>query len=201
MGADHYFDESPTAHDRRRTVTATIWGATHTFTTASGVFAHDGLDKATALLLRQDPPVHAHSLLDLGCGWGPIACALALAVPGARVHAVDINERARELTALNAERLGAAVHVHAPDAVPDHLVFDEIWSNPPIRIGKQALHELLLRWLPRLAPGGHARMVVGKNLGADSLQRWLGEHEWPTERLASEKGFRILETRRPDASR
>ena len=74
--------------------------------------------------------------------------------------------------------------------------YDEIWSNPPIRVGKQVLHDLLLTWLPRLAPGGRAVMVVGKNLGADSLQRWLGEQGWPTTRLASAKGFRILETRR-----
>ena len=83
-----------------------------------------------------------------------------------------------------------------PDAVPTDATYDEIWSNPPIRIGKQALHELLLTWLPRLAPGGRAVMVVGKNLGADSLQRWLGEQGYPTERLASAKGFRVLESRR-----
>ena len=85
-----------------------------------------------------------------------------------------------------------------PDQVPTGEVYDEIWSNPPIRIGKEALHELLLTWLPRLAPGGRAVMVVGKNLGADSLQRWLGEQGYPTERLASAKGFRVLETRRAD---
>ncbi|MEO5664616.1 MAG: MFS transporter, partial [Nocardioides sp.] len=67
---------------------------------------------------------------------------------------------------------------------------------PPIRIGKAALHELLLQWLPRLRPDGRAVMVVGKFLGADSLQRWLGDQGWPTTRLASVKGFRVLETRR-----
>jgi len=198
MAPDHYFAGSPGAPDRRRDVTATIWGASRTFTTSSGVFAQDGLDKATAVLLRHsEPPAGGRTLLDLGCGWGPIACALALADPDASVHAVDTNERARELTALNAERLGATVLVHAPESVPPGLVIDEIWSNPPIRIGKQALHELLLEWLPRLAPDGVARMVVGKNLGADSLQRWLDEQGWPTLRATSDKTFRILETRRP----
>ena len=61
--------------------------------------------------------------------------------------------------------------------------------------GKAALHQLLLTWLPRLNPGGRAVMVVGKNLGGDSLQRWLGEQGYPTERLASAKGFRVLESR------
>ena len=82
-----------------------------------------------------------------------------------------------------------------PDAVPDGETFDEIWSNPPIRIGKQPLHDLLLRWFPRLRPGGRAVMVVGKNLGADSLQAWLTDQGWPTTRLASAKGFRVLESR------
>lgn len=192
--AEHYFDPAPATPDRRREVTARIWGRDLTFTTSSGVFSHDGLDKATDVLLRSSTPPVGGTVLDLGCGWGPIACALA--VQGTTVWAVDANERALELTAVNADRLGVTVHTARPDDVPDDLVFDQIWSNPPIRIGKDALHELLLRWLPRLAPDGIARLVVGKNLGADSLQRWLIDHGWPTERVASEKGFRVLEVRR-----
>ena len=192
---DHYFDASPSTPDKRQDVTTRIWGKELTFTTSAGVFSHDGLDKATAVLLRSSTPPTGGTILDLGCGWGPIACALA--GTGATVWATDTNERALELTALNASRLGVTVQTALPDDVPADLVFDEIWSNPPIRIGKEALHDLLLRWLPRLAPDGVARVVVGKNLGADSLQRWLGDQGWPTERTASEKGFRILEVRRP----
>lgn len=191
---DHYFDASPSTPDKRQDVTTRIWGKELTFTTSAGVFSHDGLDKATAVLLRTSTPPTGGTILDLGCGWGPIACALAGV--GATVWAIDPNERALELTALNASRLGVTVHTALPDDVPADLVFDEIWSNPPIRIGKQALHDLLLHWLPRLAPDGVARLVVGKNLGADSLQRWLTDQGWPTERVASEKGFRILEVRR-----
>jgi 16S rRNA G1207 methylase RsmC len=111
---------------------------------------------------------------------------------------VDVNERAVLLANENAASLGVADRFRAvtPDAVAADATYDEIWSNPPIRIGKEALHGLLLTWLPRLAPGGRAVMVVGKNLGADSLQRWLGEQGYPTARLASAKGFRVLETRR-----
>ncbi|KAA1397351.1 class I SAM-dependent methyltransferase [Aeromicrobium ginsengisoli] len=191
---EHYFEGTPTSDDRRRDITTRIWGKELTFTTSAGVFSHDGLDKATAVLLHTSTPPTGGTVLDLGCGWGPIACAVADA--GSTVWAIDPNERALELTALNASRLGVDVHTALPDDVPADLVFDEIWSNPPIRIGKQALHDLLLRWLPRLAPGGVARLVVGKNLGADSLQRWLTDQGWPTERVASEKGFRVLETRR-----
>jgi 16S rRNA G1207 methylase RsmC len=123
---------------------------------------------------------------------------MAAAVPGARVTGVDVNERAVLLANENAATLGVADRFTAclPDAVPPAATYDEIWSNPPIRIGKAAVHELLLRWLPRLEVGGRAVMVVGRNLGADSLQRWLDDQGYPTTRLASAKGFRVLETRR-----
>ncbi len=202
--ADHHFDRTPSSDDRRQDVTALVWGRELTFTTASGVFSHDGLDKATAVLLHASTPPTSGVVLDLGCGWGPIACSIASApadadgdAVGRTVWAVDVNERALELTRLNAERLGVQVRAALPDDVPDDLVVDHLWSNPPIRVGKQALHDLLLRWLPHLSPAGTARLVVGRNLGADSLQRWLGEQGWPTARIGSEKGFRVLEVRRP----
>jgi 16S rRNA G1207 methylase RsmC len=121
--------------------------------------------------------------------------------PACEVWAVDVNERARALAAENARRSGAAdrVHVSAPEGVPPDLLVDEIWSNPPIRIGKPAVHELLLRWLPVLGPGGRALLVIGKNLGADSYQRWLGEQGYRAARVASAKGFRVLEVRRTGA--
>lgn len=184
----HYF-ETPASGGRRRTVRVDAWGATREFVTADGVFSADGLDKATRVLLEESTPPHAGStVLDLGCGWGAIACSLAAA--GATVWAVDVNDLALALTAENAA--GSPVTVARPEDVPADVTFDAIWSNPPIRIGKEALHALLLTWLPRLRPGGEARLVVGKNLGADSLQRWLIEQGWPTERVASSKGFRIL---------
>lgn len=196
--SEHYFDGTPSSDDRRRDITARIRGREMTFTTSGGVFSHDGLDKATAVLLSNSQPPTSGTILDLGCGWGPIACSVA--TPDVTVWAVDVNERALDLTRLNAERLGVVVNVAMPGAVPADLEFDEIWSNPPIRIGKQALHELLLTWLPRLAPDGIARLVVGRNLGADSLHRWLEEQGWRTERAGSEKGFRILLVRRPTAT-
>ncbi|WP_262850533.1 class I SAM-dependent methyltransferase [Mumia quercus] len=196
---EHYFDASPSGPEERRDVRARVWDHDYVFTTAAGVFARDGLDKATAVLLRTfEPPDHARTVLDLGCGWGPIACAVAAEVPACTVHAVDTNARAVALTRENAERAGVADRVVAslPEDVPAHVTFDEIWSNPPIRIGKAALHALLLTWLPRLADDGVARLVVGKNLGADSLARWLTEQGWPTEKVASAKGFRVLLVRR-----
>lgn len=197
---DHYFSADPTVAFKRVPVRAAVWGRELALTSGSGVFAQGRLDIGTAVLFRETEPPTGGTLLDLGCGYGVIGCALAVAAPSARVWGVDVNERAVLLANENAASLGVGARFTAvtPDGVPADLQFDEIWSNPPIRIGKEALHELLLAWLPRLRPGGRAVMVVGKNLGADSLQRWLDEQGYPTTRLASAKGFRVLETVRPE---
>lgn len=195
----HYF-QTPEGPQRQQQISATIWDRNYTFTTASGVFSGSRLDPGTAVLLREtEPPTGSPRILDLGCGFGPIAIALATECPGASVDAVDVNDLALELTRINAAASGVANRVRAmrPESVDADVRYDEIWSNPPIRIGKPALHELLLTWLPRLSDAGLARLVVGKNLGADSLARWLTEQGWAVERTASAKGFRVLEVKRP----
>ena len=195
---EHYFTADPSVPFTRTPVRAQVWGRTLDLTSGAGVFAQGRLDTGTAVLFREtEPPTSGSRFLDLGCGYGVVALALATALPDAVVWAVDVNQRALLLARENAAALGVGdrVRVAAPDAVPEDVAFDEIWSNPPIRIGKPALHALLLSWLPRLAPGGRAVLVVGKNLGADSLQRWLEEQGFMTARLASAKGFRVLEVR------
>ena len=194
----HYFSATPGSPEQRRTVTAAVWGQELPLLTANGVFAGDGLDRGTAVLLRESrPPRGPVRLLDLGCGYGPIALALAVHAPQAQVDAVDVNERALALCRDNARALGVAdrVRVLRPEEVEPDRRYGAIWWNPPIRIGKEALHALLRQWLPRLEPDGEARLVVGKNLGADTLQRWLAEQGWVCTRAASAKGFRVLVVR------
>jgi 16S rRNA G1207 methylase RsmC len=162
-----------------------------------GVFSAGGVDAGTKVLLLQAPapPVAGH-LLDLGCGYGPIALTLARRAPGATVWAIDVNERALDLTRANAAAAGLAnVRVATPDDVPPDVRFAAIWSNPPVRVGKAALHDLLDRWLPRLEADGRALLVVQKHLGADSLHRWLQERGWQVERLASRMAYRVLDVR------
>lgn len=198
MSDDHYFSADPRSPFQRTPVRCTVWGHDLALVSGSGVFAQGRLDIGTAVLFRETAPPAAGRILDLGCGYGVIGLAIAVAVPGAQVTAVDVNERAVLLATENAASLEVSGRFTAttPDLVSPDAAYDEIWSNPPIRIGKAALHDLLLTWLPRLAPGGRAVLVVGKNLGADSLQRWLGEQGYPMTRTASAKGFRVLETRR-----
>ena len=196
---EHYFTADPQAAFKRVPVRANVWGHWLELTSGSGVFAQGRLDIGTGVLLREEgPPETATRVLDLGCGYGVIGLAVAIAVPACTVTAVDVNERAVLLANENAAQLGVADRFTAslPDEVDANLTFDEIWSNPPIRIGKDALHELLLRWLPRLVPEGRARLVVGKNLGADSLAGWLTDQGFPTAKVHSAKGFRVLESRR-----
>ena len=192
----HYFDPSPGATSAEETVAVALGDVAFTMQTDRGVFSHGRLDAGTAVLLRAAPPLPATGAgLDLGCGAGPIAVTMALRAPALAVWAVDVNERARALCAANAAANGVEISVAAPDEVPAAVRFDVIWSNPPIRIGKDALHELLLAWLARLVPDGTALLVVQKHLGADSLQRWLTESGWPTSRAASAKGYRLLDVR------
>jgi len=168
--------------------------------TDRGVFSADRIDRGTRFLLLDGPPppLGPVDLMDLGCGYGPIACALAVRNPEATVWAVDVNERARNLCRANAEAAGLdGIRVVAPDEVPGALSLAGLWSNPPIRIGKEALHDLLDRWLDRLAPAGSAHLVVQRHLGADSLARWLDDRGWSTTRRGSRKGFRLLDVTRP----
>ncbi len=191
-----YFEAEPAAATAPRTIAVNIAGMSLRFATDSGVFSPDRLDAGTRLLLLEAPPLDAdeRSVLDLGCGWGPIACVTGLRSPAAEVLAVDVNERALRLTALNAEANGADnVTVARPHEVSPTRRFDRILCNPPIRIGKTGLHALLATWLDRLAPGGRAHLVVHRHLGSDSLVRWLQQREHKVSRLVSRSGYRLLE--------
>lgn len=199
--AEQYFTTSPSSADVRHEMHVTLRGHEADVETSNGVFSGGRVDLGTSVLLRHAPMPPAHGdFLDIGCGWGAISLALALESPEASVYAIDVNERAIELTERNAELNGCA-NIHAGEAadVPEGLEFELIWSNPPIRIGKQELHTLLMTWLPRLAPDGYAYLVVQKNLGSDSLMRWLAQtlgSTFTVAKYASSKGYRVIEVHR-----
>jgi 16S rRNA G1207 methylase RsmC len=193
----HYFDAEPAVASRPRVVQLRVDSAELELQADRGVFGSRGVDLGTLTLLREAPaPPAKGEILDLGSGYGPIAIALARRSPGARVWAVDINERALELSRLNAATAQAPnVIVGRPDEVPADVRFDAIYSNPPVRVGKAPLHELLMTWLPRLRPGAPAYLVVQRNLGSDSLATWLEGQGLQVARLKSKKGYRIIEVK------
>lgn len=210
MVSEHYFSEAPSGEFRPREIEVALAGAPRSVVTAGGVFSPEHLDRGTEILLRTVDGLRERGelglapqargedqspVLDLGCGWGPIALSAALSEPMREAWAVDVNERSRELTTMNAARLGLGnVRVADPGQVPAQLRFGLMLSNPPIRVGKEALHGMLRLWLPRLAPGGAAYLVVAKHLGADSLQKWIAAEfpELAVDRVARDKGFHVI---------
>ncbi len=191
-----YFDTTPDVRSDEQIVPLQLPDLSAELLTDRGVFSSDHVDVGTKyLLLEGPPPVPTDRVLvDVGCGYGPIAVALAIRNPNAQIWAVDVNERARRLCQRNVEAAELAnVTVATPDDVPADLTIDRIWSNPPIRIGKAALHELLNSWLPKLGPAGSAHLVVQKHLGADSLHRWMEQQGYAVSRRGSRKAFRLLD--------
>jgi 16S rRNA G1207 methylase RsmC len=201
MANEHYFSETPESELVFRQIRVPLAGELRDLTTSNGIFSPERIDVGTSVLLANTPPAPpGGNLLDLGCGWGPIALTLALESPRATVWAVDVNERALQLVRLNAEKLGITnINACRPADVPADLQFMTIRSNPPIRVGKDELHGMLELWLPRLEPDSDAWLVVQRNLGSDSLHRWL-EGALPAEfsvvRAATNKGYRVLRVRR-----
>jgi 16S rRNA G1207 methylase RsmC len=203
MPQEHYFSSSPAAPGALRHLRVQLAGRDLDVVTAPAVFSPEHVDIGTQVLLDHVPePPATGDLLDLGSGWGPMALTMAFQAPEATVWAVDVNERALDLVRRNAARHGLKnVNAALPADVPEDVRFAAIWSNPPIRVGKAALHELMQQWLPKLSPGGSAWLVVQKHLGADSFQRWLGEEfsdGYDVDRATTSKTFRLFEVFRED---
>ena len=194
---EHYFSPSPASPLRKTSLSLTLRGHQVILQSASGTFSPGSLDAGTAMLLKYAPTAPATgTFLDVGCGWGPLAISLALESPEAAIYGVDVNDRALAAARKNAVSAGTTNAIFGqPETIPPAQSFDLIWSNPPIRVGKNQLHEILTTWLPRLSPAGEAWLVVAKHLGADSLQNWInsgGAGEFQAERTETSKGYRLF---------
>ncbi|MET4782001.1 methyltransferase [Glaciihabitans sp. UYNi722] len=201
MANEHYFSEIPESELKFRNIRVPLAGQVYDLVTSNGIFSPERIDAGTQVLLAHTPPAPpGGDLLDLGCGWGPIALTLALESPHATVWAVDVNERALELVRRNAQSLGLTnINACKPSDVPVDVAFMSIRSNPPIRVGKDELHNMLQHWLPRLESGSDAWLVVQRNLGSDSLHHWLDgvlASDYVVSRAATNKGYRVLRVRR-----
>jgi 16S rRNA (guanine1207-N2)-methyltransferase len=195
--SDHYFTPDPTSPSTPTTHQVQVRKLQLTLAGDRGVFNHGELDWGTRVLIENAQVPTGGVLLDLGCGGGAIAVALAKLRPNAEVWAVDVNERAIEVARRTVKLNDLSnVRVVTVGDVPADLQFDAIWSNPPIRIGKDELHRLLREWLARLTPQGCADLVVHKNLGSDSLAKWLAAEGYVVQRHASKQGYRVLHVTR-----
>lgn len=198
---EQYFSATPSSSDERKTLHVTLRDRDIDVQVSNGVFSASKLDLGTSVLLKHAPkPPENGRFLDIGCGWGPISLSLGLESPNAEIFAIDVNERALELTKLNAKNINLKnIHTELVENAiknKDLENIDLIWSNPPIRVGKEVLHNILMTWLPRLNENGKAYLVVQKNLGSDSLIPWLAENlgeNYIVEKYASSKGYRIIE--------
>lgn len=199
MSHEHYFSADPSAPAKLTEVEIEVGGQVLKLSASSGTFSSERLDPGTRVLLGLWELFPTDGIvLDLGCGWGPIGLSIAKLQPATEVIGVDVNQRSVELANANAKGNGLANFSACLDKDLDaNLEIDHIWSNPPIRIGKENLHDLLRNYLSRLKPTGDAYLVVQKQLGAESLQRWIAQ-QWPERevtKVENSKGFRVIRIR------
>lgn len=193
-----YFDEDPNVESKPVTFIKNICGIDFEFKTDRGVFSKGALDKASVILIKEFDENYAAvplSVADVGSGYGPLICFVGKKFDQAKLLAVEPNERARTLCEYNYKKnIGdARLKIIAPEDIDQEKKFDLIISNPPIRVGKKALYELLKEWAKRLSENGQMWLVMSKHLGADSCARYLeSDCNLSVERIASKKGFRIL---------
>lgn len=195
--SEHYYTKNPTSGHDEREFTAEILGLTPRFFTDAGVFSKDGIDRGTRALAEAMPPLSGRAL-DLGCGWGAAGIPLALKNPDCAFILTDINERAAELAAKNARVNGAKnVSVVTGDAFEAvEGAFSAIFTNPPIRAGKQTIYAMFEGARDRLDAGGALYVVIRKQQGAPSALNFLREAFGHAEVIDRAGGFWVIRAER-----
>jgi len=189
----HYYTENPqSAHDVRLHQ-ASVAGLTMKFYTDSGVFSKTGLDDGTRLLIETAPALEGR-VLDMGCGWGALGLTLAKLNPAARFVLTDVNSRATHLAQKNARENGlTGVEILTGDGFQKiEGTFDYVFTNPPIRAGKQVIYGWFEESIRRLNPGGELYLVIRKQQGAPSAQKFLLTLTPNVDIMARDKGYWIL---------
>jgi len=191
-----YFAEQPGVPSNRREVEARLRGRSWTFLTDRGVFAREGVDPGTRLLIEAMRVDSGDHVLDLGCGYGPIGIVAATLALRGRVVMVDINERAVVLARENAARAGLEnVEVHQGDGTAPvrGRRFDVVAMNPPIRSGRDTVRRLLRETQEALRPGGRFYLVVRTAQGAKTLAKEVDVLFVQVREIARGGGYRVYE--------
>ncbi len=187
-----YYAENPdSAHDIHE-LKVTLLGQSFTFLTDSGVFSKKMVDYGSQVLLNTLDFEKGKTLLDLGCGYGPLGISLAK-VQGVKPTMVDVNNRAIDLAKQNAQKNGVEADIFQSDIYEKvNGTFDYIISNPPIRAGKQVVHTIISESINYLKVGGNLTIVIQKKQGAPSAKAKMEEVFGNVEILKRDKGYYIL---------
>lgn len=187
---NHYFTNNENLKSEEKNIKVKIKDVELIFTTDNGVFSKKALDFGTRTLLENIPTLHGQ-VLDFGCGYGPIGIYIKK-TNDVQVDMVDINKRSINLAKKNASLNKAEVNIFESDIYSNITKkYDFIVTNPPIRIGKQKLYEILFNATNFLKEKGELWLVINKDQGAKSLVRDL-EKTYKVEVIAKNKGFYII---------
>jgi 16S rRNA (guanine1207-N2)-methyltransferase len=193
--SEHYYTARPeTAHDEA-VFTATLRGMAFTFITDSAVFSRERVDFGSALLIEAMQIEQSDTVLDLGCGYGPIGMTAAKLAPQGQVYMVDVNERAAALARRNLAENGVTnAEVRTGDGLDPvrGLTFDKVLTNPPIRAGKQTIYRMIEDAQAALKPGGSIYVVIQTKQGAPSMKKKLAELFSDVEDVERQAGYHVF---------
>lgn len=190
----HYYTNDEVKSDPEL-FTYTYFNRNYTFHSDAGVFSKHFIDYGSRVLLNTVDVKDAASLLDVGCGYGPIGLLLKGAHSTLTVDMVDVNRRALALAELNASENHLDVNIYESDAYQNvHGMYDLIVSNPPIRAGKKVVNEILSGSYDHLHDQGRLVVVIQKKQGAPSAKKLMTQVFGNCEILKRDKGYYILQS-------
>jgi 16S rRNA (guanine1207-N2)-methyltransferase len=193
---EHYYTSKPGSSHRYREFAVKLRGVELLLQTDAGVFSKERLDRGTELLIKAIPlEATFQTMLDLGCGYGPIGLVLARLFPAATVYMSDVNERAVELARKNAATNGITkVEIRAGEGFTPFTGerFDLVATNPPIRAGKQVIYPLIEQAAVFLNPGGWLAAVIMTKQGAKSLEQRMAEVFGNVTEWEKGSGYRVV---------
>ena len=187
-----YYAENPDAAHDIHELRVELLGQKMAFLTDAGVFSKKMVDFGSQLLLKCLEVNQGETVLDVGCGYGPLGLSLAKAY-GVQATMVDINNRALDLARQNAERNKVETTIFQSNIYEQVKgKFDHVISNPPIRAGKQVVHEIIVKSKDFLETGGDLTIVIQKKQGAPSAKSKMEEVFGNCEIVKKDKGYYIL---------
>ena len=187
-----YFAENPDAKHDIHELKVELLGQQMTFLTDAGVFSKKMIDYGSRVLLSALEFSKKETLLDVGCGYGTLGLTLAKAQE-LEVTLVDINQRALDLARKNADANQVSADIFQSNVYENVTgQFHHIISNPPIRAGKQVVHEVISGSYDHLLADGDLTIVIQKKQGAPSAKTKMEEVFGNCETLKKDKGYYIL---------